>query len=166
VDRWLHLSGDMNARGFTLVETLVAISITALALTSLAQLFVIATRANTDARRATFASILAAEKIEQLRSLGPDLAPAGLSSLSANIPGACDFLDGYGRSLGTGTSPLPGTVYIRRWSVESIASDPDTFVVQVAVFPSLWRGAVDPRASDARSFGGAQIATVKTRRAG
>ena len=166
MDRWLHLSGDVNARGFTLVETLVAISITALSLTSLAQLFVIATRANSDARRATFASILAAEKIEQLRSLGPDLSSAGLSSLSANIPGARDFLDGYGRSLGTGTSPLSGTVYIRRWSVEPIASDPDTFVVQVAVFPSLWRGAVDPRASDARSFGGAQIVTAKTRRAG
>lgn len=156
----------MNARGFTLVETLIAISITALALTSLAQLFVIATRANSDARRATFASILATEKIEQLRSLGPDLGPTGSSSLSADIAGACDFLDEYGRSLGTGTSPLPGTVYIRRWSVEPIASDPETFVVQVAVFPRLSRGAVDPAASDARPFGGAQVVTVKTRRAG
>ena len=156
----------MNARGFTLVETLIAISITAIALTSLAQLFVIATRANSDARRATFASILATEKIEQLRSLGPDLGPAGSVSLSANIAGACDFLDEYGRSLGTGTTPLPGTVYIRRWSVESIAADAETFVVQVAVFPRLWRGSVDPAASDARPFGGAQVVTVKTRRAG
>ena len=102
----------MNARGFTLAETLIAISITALALTSLAQLFVIATRANSDARRATFASILATEKIEQLRSLGPDLGPVGSVSLDANIAGACDFLDEYGRSLGTGTTPLPGTVYM------------------------------------------------------
>src|SRR4029077_6350842 len=117
--------GDMNARGFTLVETLVAISITALALTSLAQLFVIATRANTDARRATFASILATEKIEQLRSLGADLAPQGDPSLSAGVAGACDFIDQYGRSLGTGSSPLPGTVYIRRWSVEQIPSNSD-----------------------------------------
>ena len=156
----------MNARGFTLVETLIAISITAVAFTSLAQLFVIATRANSDARRATFASILATEKIEQLRSLGPDLGPAGSVSLSANIAGACDFLDEYGRSLGTGTGPLPGTVYIRRWSVEPIASDPETFVVQVAVFPRLGRGVVDPAASDARPFGGAQVVTVKTRRAG
>lgn len=156
----------MNTRGFTLVETVVALSITAVALTALAQLFVVATQANADARRATFASILATQKIEQLRSLGADLAPQGSASLSADTAGACDFLDEYGRSLGTGSGPLPGTVYIRRWSVEPIPSAPDTFVVQVAVFPRLWRGAVDPAAPDARPFGGAQIVTVKTRRAG
>jgi prepilin-type N-terminal cleavage/methylation domain-containing protein len=156
----------VNARGFTLVETVVALSITAVALTALAQLFVIATQANADARRATFASILATQKIEQLRSLGADLAPQGAASLSADVAGACDFLDEYGRSLGTGSSPLPGTVYIRRWSIEPLPSRPDTFVVQVAVFPRLWRGAVDPAAPDARPFGGAQIVTVTTRRAG
>jgi prepilin-type N-terminal cleavage/methylation domain-containing protein len=156
----------VNARGFTLVETLIATSITAVAITSLTQLFVIATRANADARRATFASILATEKIEQLRSLGADLDREGSPSLSADLPGACDFLDQYGRSLGTGSSPLAGTVYTRRWSVEPIPSDPDTFVVQVAVFPRRGRGAVDPAASDARPFGGAQVVTVKTRRAG
>jgi prepilin-type N-terminal cleavage/methylation domain-containing protein len=156
----------MQARGFTLIETLVAISITAVALTALAQLFIMATEANADARRTTFASILATEKIEQLRSLGTDLAPQGDASLSADITGACDFLDEYGRSRGTGLSPLSGTVYIRRWSVEAIPSDPETFVLQVAVFPRLWRGAVNPVASDARPFGGAQIVTVKTRRAG
>jgi prepilin-type N-terminal cleavage/methylation domain-containing protein len=156
----------MNTRGFTLVETLIAISITTVALSALAQLFIISTQANADARRSTFASILATQKIEQLRGLGVDLAAQGSPSLSTDIPGACDFLDEYGRSLGTGSSPLPGTVYIRRWSVEPIAPDPNTFVIQVAVFPRMWRGAVDPAAPDARPFGGAQIVTVKTRRAG
>jgi prepilin-type N-terminal cleavage/methylation domain-containing protein len=156
----------MNTRGFTLVETVTAISIIAVALTSLAQLFVIASQANADARRAAFTSILATQKIEELRSHGPDLVQQGDASLSSDISGSCDFLDEYGRSLGTGVSPFPGTVYLRRWSVEPIPSDPDTFVVQVAVFPSLWRGGTDPAAPDARPLGGAQIVTVKTRRSG
>jgi type II secretory pathway pseudopilin PulG len=156
----------MDTRGFTLVETVTAISITTIALTALAQLFVIASQATADARRASLASVLAMQKIEELPSHGADLVQQGDASLSSDISGACDFLDEYGRSLGTGTSPLPGTVYIRRWSVEPIPSDPDTFVVQVAVFPRLWRGGTDPIAPDARPFGGAQIVTIKTRRAG
>ena len=154
----------MNARGFTLVETMVAISIVAVALTALAQLFLIAAQADIDARRASFSSILATQKLEELRSLGADLGAQGSALLNSNIAGACDFLDEYGRSLGTGASPLPGTVYIRRWSVEAISSDPDTFVVQVAVLPRRW--STGPAASDARALGGAQIVTVKTRRAG
>jgi prepilin-type N-terminal cleavage/methylation domain-containing protein len=155
----------MNMRGFTLVETVTAISITAVALTALGQLFLIASQANADARRASFASVLATQKIEELRSLGADLVQQGQASLSSDISGACDYLDEYGRSLGSGTSPLPGTVFVRRWSVEPIPSDPDTFAVQVAVFPSLWRGGTEPTASDARTVGGAHIVTAKTRTA-
>ena len=154
----------MSARGFTLVETMFAIAIVAVALTALSQLFVIAAQANADARRASMASILARQRVEQLRTQGADLTPQGVEALSANVEGACDFLDEYGRSLGTGSSPLPGTVYIRRWSVEPIPTDPETFLVQVAVFPRSWRGTVDPAAPDARPFGGAQIVAAATRR--
>jgi prepilin-type N-terminal cleavage/methylation domain-containing protein len=156
----------MDTRGFTLVETVTAISIIAVTLTALAQLFVIASQANADARRSSFASILATQKIEELRSLGADLTQQGDVSLSSDIAGACDFVDEYGRSLGTGTSPVPGTVYIRRWSVEPIPSDPETFVLQVAAFPRSWKGGADPAGRDARTYGGAQIVTIKTRRAG
>jgi prepilin-type N-terminal cleavage/methylation domain-containing protein len=156
----------VNARGFTLIETVTAISIIAVALTALAQLFVMASQANADARRSSFASILAMQKIEELRSLGPDLTQQGEVSLSSDVSGACDFLDEYGRSLGSGTSPLPGTVYIRRWSVEPIPSDPETFVLQVSVFPRSGKGGANPAGVEARTFGGAQIVTIKTRRAG
>jgi prepilin-type N-terminal cleavage/methylation domain-containing protein len=155
----------VNARGFTLIETMVALSIAAIALTALAQLLVIAVHADADARRASFASLLAVQKVEQLRSLGADLDVQGSPSLDTNTPGACDFVDEYGRSLGTAATPPPGTVYTRRWSVERIPGQPDSFVVQVAVFPRTWRASGNPSGGDARWLGGAHIVTVKTRRA-
>jgi len=155
----------VNARGFSLLETLVAVSIAAVALSALAYLFVIAVQANADARRATFASVLAAQKMEQLRGLGDDLSPQASGSLSQNVAGLCDFLDEYGRSLAGGLTPPSGTVYIRRWSIESVASGPaDTLLVQVVVIRRMWRGGVNVAASDQRLLGGAQVVTLKTRR--
>ena len=144
---------------------MVALLIAAIALTALAQLFVIAVQADGDARRAAFASLLAVQKVEQLRSLGADLAAQGSPSLDANIPGACDFVDEYGRSIGTAATAPPGTVYIRRWSIEPIPGEPGSFVVQVAVLPRSWRGSGGPSHGDARWLGGAHIVTVKTKRA-
>jgi prepilin-type N-terminal cleavage/methylation domain-containing protein len=155
----------VNARGFSLLETLVAVSIVAVALTALAHLFVISVQANADARRATFASVLAAQKMEQLRGLGADLSPQASGSLSQNVAGLCDFLDEYGRSLAAGLTPPSGTVYIRRWSIESLASGPaDTLLIQVVVIRRMWRGGVNVSSSDQRLLGGARVVTLKTRR--
>ena len=154
----------MNARGFTLIETMFAIGIVAVALTALAQLFVIATEANTSARRSSLASILAAQKVEQLRTLGDELVPSAVESLSGDAEGACDFLDEYGRSMGGGSSPPDRAVYIRRWSVQPLAEDADTLILQVAVFPRSWRSGVEPATPDARVLGGAQIVAAATRR--
>jgi prepilin-type N-terminal cleavage/methylation domain-containing protein len=157
----------MNARGFSLIETLVAVSITAVVLSTLAHLLIVSARANADARRATFASVLAAQKLEQLRAPGVDLTPQPGDSLSRNMDGRCDFLDEYGRALGGGTTPPAGTVYLRRWSVAPAPDDPaNTVVLQVAVAPRFSRGSVDATGSgDQRLFGGAHLVSVKTRRA-
>ena len=143
-----------------------AISIAAVALTALAQLFVIADEATSGARRVSLASILAAQKIEELRTADLAAAQASAAALTTNVAGACDFLDQYGRSLGTGTTPVPGSLFVRRWSVEAFAADPDTFLVQAAVFPISWRSSDNPAASDARALGGAQLVTLIRRRAG
>jgi prepilin-type N-terminal cleavage/methylation domain-containing protein len=156
----------MNARGFSLIETLVALSLVVVGLSALAHLFVVSVQANADARRATFASVLAAQKMEQLRGLGADLSPQPVDSLGENVDGLCDFLDEYGRSLGSGPSPPTGTVYVRRWSVESLPAGPaDTLSLQVVVIPRMWRGTI-ATSGDERSFGGARLLTMKTRRAG
>ena len=154
----------VNARGFSLIETVVAVSILTVALSSLLYLFVMSAAANADARRATFASVLAGQKMEELRSQGANLLPQGIASLSDNVDGLCDFLDEYGRSLGSGATPPSGTVYVRRWSIESLPSDPaNTLVLQVIVMRPVLRGGA---AGAPWSFGGAQMVTLKTRRAG
>ena len=55
--------------GFSLLEVLVASTIMAVALTTLAQLFVMSTNANTGAKTTTYAAVLAQQKMEQLRGL-------------------------------------------------------------------------------------------------
>jgi prepilin-type N-terminal cleavage/methylation domain-containing protein len=59
----------LNQSGFSLLEVIVASSLLTVAVGCLAQLFVISTRANTSARTRTYASVLAQQKMEQLRSL-------------------------------------------------------------------------------------------------
>ena len=153
----------MNARGFTLIETLIAVSITIVGLTALAHLFVISVQANADARRATFASVLAAQKMEQLRSLPLALLQIG-GSLSDNLAGYCDFLDEYGRSLGTASDPPGGTVYIRRWAIEMARGASDTLIAQVIVIPRTWRGSAASRGTQL-AFGGARLIGARMRRA-
>lgn len=126
-----------------------------------AQMFIIATRANMTSQRGTFTATLAQEKMEQLRGLAWGFDPAGLpisdfttntavdppvnngaglaaspsNALSSNVDGYVDYLDRYGRTLGGGPNVLPGAVYVRRWSIEPLPSNPNnTLILQVLTF--------------------------------
>jgi len=179
-------------RGFSLLEVLTATTVLTVGLAALAQLFVISTRANFGAKSTTMASILAQQKMEQLRGLtwgfdalglpvsdfstdttvipeaptgGKGLSASPADALKTNQDGYCDFLDGYGYSLGGGATSLPGTVYIRRWSIEPIPANPNnTLVLQVLVTQLRDRGA-DSSTNTRRLPNEARIATVKTRKA-
>jgi prepilin-type N-terminal cleavage/methylation domain-containing protein len=185
-DRW---SADA---GFSILEVLVAITITAVAVAGLAQMFAISARANTSARMTTYASVLAQQKMEQLRGLtwGFDLVGLPLSDYSTNVTvapeapsdgvgltqspadsleknfgGYFDFLDSYGNSLGGGESAPSGTAYVRRWSIEPLPSNPNnTLILQVLVTQPKDRGA-DPAARTRRLPDEARIISVKTRKA-
>jgi type II secretory pathway pseudopilin PulG len=98
----LHLVG--NDRGFSLVEALIASSILATALLSLARLVIMASSANDAAGRMTHATLLAAQKVEDLRA----------SSSTALEGGGID-------------SPAPG--FRREWSIGALASDPTHVVI-------------------------------------
>jgi len=119
-----------GARGFSLLEVLVAVSILTVALSALAGLCAAATRANAVAGSMSVETILAGQKMEQLRALGWDeVAPSADDALVRNVPGACDFLDAAGRPLGDEPDAPPGAVYLRRWSIVPLPADPDAAVV-------------------------------------
>jgi prepilin-type N-terminal cleavage/methylation domain-containing protein len=182
-----------DARGFSLLEVLIATTILSVSLAALAELCMLSTRANSSARTTTRAVILAQQKMEQLRSLtwgfdaiglpltdtatdttvvperdaggtGLSLSPA--NALLQNTDGYVDYLDTFGRTLGGGRKPSDGTIYIRRWSIEPLPANPaNTVVLQVLVTRRRNRGAADAAADITRLPDEARLVSVKTRKA-
>jgi len=160
-----------------------------------AQMFVLAIRTNQAARHQTSTTVLAAQKMEQLRSLtwgydddglglpvsdttsnlsaepftstGGGLNPSPAGALNSNTPGYVDYLDGRGNWVGTGTTPPPAAVYIRRWSIEPLPTNPNnTLVLQVLVTTLIREIQVaGANPTRGRHADDALIATVKTRKA-
>ncbi|MBM3771681.1 MAG: hypothetical protein FJW27_10445 [Acidimicrobiia bacterium] len=151
-----------------------ALTLLVLVVFGLAQLFMYAARAAQQGRTLTTASVLASQKLDQLRSLafrydvagvrvtdttsdtsrvpesptgGRGLAPSALAALEANTPGYCDFLDATGRVLGTGSAPPSDAAFVRRWALVPLSDDPqDSLLIHVRVLSRLAaeRGAADP----------------------
>ncbi len=162
-------------------------------LVALAQLFLVAAKANLSANTTTFATVLAQEKMEQLRGLtwgfdrlslpvsdfstditldpavpdaGVGLTPSPANSLTSNVPGYVDYLDRFGQSLGGGANPPANTLFVRRWSIEPLPTNPNnTLIFQVFVYQIGGRGdnltdgeVVEIMPDESR------LATVKTRK--
>jgi len=108
--------------GFTLIEVLVACTLLTVAIAGVAQLFAATTMANATARATTYATVLAVEKMEQLRALpfdDPALAISPADALRADADGYFD---------------VPSAGYRRRWSIAALPGHPaDSVTVSVAV---------------------------------
>ena len=188
--------GAHTARGFSLIEVLVSMGLLTVVSLSVAQLFALSTQSNRTARGLTSTTALAEQKMEQLRSLmwgfatdgtglplsdtstnlsvtpaaatGSGLNPSPSGSLDRNTPGFVDFLDEAGTWLGTGTTPPAGAVYIRRWSITPLPTNPNnTLILQVLVTPiaiEMLRGD-NPGDGRRRLPGEAWLISVKTRKA-
>lgn len=184
-------SCSRSSAGFSLIETAIATALLASSLVAVAQLFAVATKANVASRSATFATVLAQQKMEQLRELtwgfdlnnnlvsdlqsnlavtppaatgGPGLSASPARSLFDATTGYVDYLDGAGNWIGTGSQPVPGTVYLRRWSVTPLPADPtNTLVLQVMVTRIRNRGAANT-GSGVRLPDEARLMSIKTRK--
>jgi prepilin-type N-terminal cleavage/methylation domain-containing protein len=123
-----------SARGFTLVEVLIALAIVVSVITGAAQLAAIAIRTNLRAATMTTTVLLAQNKLEEI--LGgvagaPTRSPPG--TLESNIGGWSDIVDQSGRVLDP--SIASDRDYVRRWAIEPLATS-GTIVVQVVVVRS------------------------------
>lgn len=157
-----HVSRD-DPRGFTLIEVLIATTLVASIAIGVAQLLGVAVAAGHAARVQTSTTMLAAGKLEELRSLvwayeplaagaiprsdlvtdlsvepvsssGPGLMPSPPGTLSTNVPSYVDYLDYQGRWVGNGSSIPPGAMFIRRWSIAPLPAAPGrTLVLSVLV---------------------------------
>ena len=145
----------MTDRGFSLVEVLIAAVLLTTALVALIQLFVQATRTGVVTRHATVATVLAEQKLEELRGGSLSASPPGV--LLASTAGYTDHIDQSGRDVGTGATPPGSAVYTRRWSIDPLPQG-GAFVVQVSVM----RAAADVagRSGDARLAEEVRLVTV------
>jgi prepilin-type N-terminal cleavage/methylation domain-containing protein len=177
--------------GFTLIEVLVAIMILAVTAAGAVGLMTTAALSNQVARGQSLTAVLAAAKLEQLRGLawgfgpsgapvsdmttdlctepagrlGVGLSPSPADALARNVPGFVDFVDATGRWVGTGSGAPSQAVYIRRWSVQPLSSDPaNTLVFQVLATSAARRpGSGTDRL--VRLPGDVVLTTIKTRKA-
>jgi hypothetical protein len=183
-----NVSGET---GSTLIEVLVATMIMITGVITMAQLLVVSTVTNTSSRSDTFATVLAEQKLEQLRALaygfdlaglpvsdvdtdtsvspeapgGTGLQPSPGTALQDNTPGFVDHVDGHGAIVGNGAQAPGNAVYTRRWSIEPLPTNPNnTLIIQVLVTPNRVRGAADAGNVN-RLAGEARMMTVKTRKA-
>jgi prepilin-type N-terminal cleavage/methylation domain-containing protein len=186
---------NSSSRGFSLVEVLVSMGLLTVVSMGVAQLFALSTRANLTAKGATSTTAMAEQKLEQLRGLtwgfdllgqglplsdtttnltvtpplhnGSGLNPSPVDSLERNTAGFVDFLNGGGDWVGTGTTPPPSAVYIRRWSIQPLPVNPNnTLVIQVLVTPVASEAMrVASAFTRTRMSGDAMLVTVRTRKA-
>ncbi|HZP47277.1 MAG TPA: hypothetical protein VFB07_02000 [Vicinamibacterales bacterium] len=106
-----------HARGFTIVEAVVASAIVITALASLTQLAVATRQATSAARARSTATLLAVDKMEELRS-APSLAPSPPDALDRDVDAFSDRIVGF----------------TRRWWVQPLPWNPaGGLVVQVRV---------------------------------
>jgi prepilin-type N-terminal cleavage/methylation domain-containing protein len=116
-------------RGFTLIETIIAASLLAVALVTLAQFVGAGVQSGAAARARATTTIMAEQKMEQLRAM-PWAAIAGTSG------SVTDYLDASGAVQCEGAvDPCGDAVYVRRWSATLASFSTGVLIIEVDVAP-------------------------------
>jgi type II secretory pathway pseudopilin PulG len=157
-----------HARGFSLIEALIASLIVASALAGLAHLVTLGATQTTAARTSTVALSLAQSKLEQLRVLewtydasgvrvsSPALSPSPPGSLYGGDASFLEHIDAFEGVTPAAEGDAPD--YWRTWAITPIAaSDRDTLLLEVCVF-----AAVGPLSDTSRPD--VCLSSVKTRK--
>ena len=185
---------DRSYAGFTLIEVLIAATLAAAIATGVAHLIAIGISANRAAREQTFTTMLAASKIEQLRSLpwtfepgadlpppprsdmsadlsvepagpaGPGLSPSPPESLASNVPPYVDYLDDQGRWVGNGLAPPARAAFVRRWSVRPLPEDPASTLILTVLVSAVAQDRSRTSPWTARSGTESLLVTIVTRK--
>jgi prepilin-type N-terminal cleavage/methylation domain-containing protein len=120
--------------GFSLIETLVAVAVLTVAVGALLQIAFKAVEADQQSRVTSLASVVAQQKLEEIRgqalagdTTGLAVSPPG--TLESNAAGFSDTFDGAGRPLPSGATG----VYVRRWSIQQVGGHPHVLMAQVIV---------------------------------
>ena len=96
-----------------------------------AELIVVALASTRDTGEETAASLLALQKIEELRAAdwtSTAMVPSPAESLDVSIAEYSDLVDGRGQQVAA-VGPTPSTVFVRRWNIQPLASGAATGVV-------------------------------------
>ena len=185
-----HLGRRVSAGGFALIEALIAAGLVIGLAAGVAQLIGMSAKVVRATADDTSGLLLAVQKLEQLRALewslepatgaavsdrvtdlshdppragGSGLVPSPGSSLAHDTPGYVEYLDATGRWVGTGTSPAPGTVYVRRWAVVAHDAGPDDLRVLHVVVMSLATALRLSGTFTPEAFGVTWLATLRAR---
>ena len=180
-----------EARGFSLVEAVIAVSVLAVGVSAVAQVVLASARANVASQQAAVVQQAARERMEQLRALawtsdaslvpvsdwssdltitparasgGVGLGVSPVDTLLSNVAGYCDFLDARGAWVAGGAQAPPGAAWVRRWSVVPTEALADTLTLQVVVVP-VSAATGQAAVSAARGVSGAWLTGMRTRRA-
>jgi prepilin-type N-terminal cleavage/methylation domain-containing protein len=186
---------NSSSRGFSLIEVIISMFLLTTVSLGVAQVFAMSTRLNYVARGQTSTTTMAAQKMEQLRGLtwgfdlqgqglpltdtttnlavspptanGFGLNPSPADTLEQNTPGYVDFLDANGTWVGTGVTPPGSAMYIRRWAILPLPTNPNnTLVLQVMVTPIAMEATrVATAFTRTRMLTDSVLVSVKTRKA-